>query len=181
MWHHVKLSEQIRPWDILACCWELSNQPKKQRSLLPRASSPSSSCLSMSTYMLYVSVWSLEEHAGPTLLWFRWSTATGLKYLLIKLVMEACSVFLSFFKSFFWRTTKHQLHVKLLCFLFVLFEIPAWFWRGRHFRTSWQIYFLSEGFGEQRPFREYAKQNFVGWFVCLFSFLLVCFVFAFLS
>ena len=30
VWQHVKLSEQIRPWDRLACCWDVkqaSNQP----------------------------------------------------------------------------------------------------------------------------------------------------------
>ena len=26
VWQHVKLSEQIRPWATLACCWTLSNQ-----------------------------------------------------------------------------------------------------------------------------------------------------------
>ena len=31
VWQHVKLSEQIRPWDTLACCWDVkqptTNQP----------------------------------------------------------------------------------------------------------------------------------------------------------
>ena len=26
MWQHVKLSEQIRPWDTLACCWDVKQQ-----------------------------------------------------------------------------------------------------------------------------------------------------------
>ena len=30
VWQHVKLSEQIRPWDTLACCWEVKQPTKKQ-------------------------------------------------------------------------------------------------------------------------------------------------------
>ena len=30
---HVKLSEQIRPWDTLACCWDVK-QPTNQQTLL---------------------------------------------------------------------------------------------------------------------------------------------------
>ena len=26
MWQHVNLSEQIRPWDTLACCWDFKHQ-----------------------------------------------------------------------------------------------------------------------------------------------------------
>ena len=29
VWQHVKLSEQIRPWDTLACCWDVK-QPTNQ-------------------------------------------------------------------------------------------------------------------------------------------------------
>ena len=29
VWQHVQLSEQIRPWDTLACCWDV-NQPTNQ-------------------------------------------------------------------------------------------------------------------------------------------------------
>ena len=36
MWQHVKLSEQIRPWDTLACCWDVKQPTNKQSlSLLP--------------------------------------------------------------------------------------------------------------------------------------------------
>ena len=30
MWQHVKLSEQIRPWDTLACCWDVEQPTNKQ-------------------------------------------------------------------------------------------------------------------------------------------------------
>ena len=30
MWQHVKLSEQIRPWDTLTCCWDVKQPTKKQ-------------------------------------------------------------------------------------------------------------------------------------------------------
>ena len=30
MWQHVKLSEQIRPWDTLACCWDVKQPTNKQ-------------------------------------------------------------------------------------------------------------------------------------------------------
>ena len=29
VWQHVKLSEQIRPWDKLACCWDVKQQTNK--------------------------------------------------------------------------------------------------------------------------------------------------------
>ena len=32
MWQHVKLSEQIRPWDTLACCWDVK-QPRNKLCL----------------------------------------------------------------------------------------------------------------------------------------------------
>ena len=30
MWQHVQLSEQIRPWDTLACCWDVKQQTTNQ-------------------------------------------------------------------------------------------------------------------------------------------------------
>ena len=30
MWQHVKLSVQIRPWDILACCWDVKQPTNKK-------------------------------------------------------------------------------------------------------------------------------------------------------
>ena len=30
VWQHVKLSEQIRPWDTLACCWGVKQPTNKQ-------------------------------------------------------------------------------------------------------------------------------------------------------
>ena len=30
VWQHVKLSEQIRPWDTLACCWDVKHPTNKQ-------------------------------------------------------------------------------------------------------------------------------------------------------
>ena len=30
VWQHVKLSEQIRPWDTLACCWDVKQPTNKQ-------------------------------------------------------------------------------------------------------------------------------------------------------
>ena len=30
VWQHVKLSEQIRPWDTLACCWDVKQPSNKQ-------------------------------------------------------------------------------------------------------------------------------------------------------
>ena len=33
VWQHVKLSEQIRPWDTLACCWDVKQTTNKQTSL----------------------------------------------------------------------------------------------------------------------------------------------------
>ena len=35
MWQHVKLSEQIRPWDTLACCWDVK-QPTNKLPQPPR-------------------------------------------------------------------------------------------------------------------------------------------------
>ena len=36
VWQHVKLSEQIRPWDTLACCWDVKQPTKKpQTNWLP--------------------------------------------------------------------------------------------------------------------------------------------------
>ena len=32
VWQHVKLSEQISPWDTLACCWEVEQQTNNPRS-----------------------------------------------------------------------------------------------------------------------------------------------------
>ena len=32
MWQHVKLSKQIRPWDTLACCWDVKQLTNKQTS-----------------------------------------------------------------------------------------------------------------------------------------------------
>ena len=32
VWQHVKLSEQIRPWDTLACCWDVKQATNKQSS-----------------------------------------------------------------------------------------------------------------------------------------------------
>ena len=34
MWQHVKLSVQIRPWDTLACCWDVKQPTNKQTPLL---------------------------------------------------------------------------------------------------------------------------------------------------
>ena len=34
VWQHVKLSEQVRPWDTLACCWDVK-QPTNQPTLPP--------------------------------------------------------------------------------------------------------------------------------------------------
>ena len=33
VWQHVKLFEQIRPWDTLACCWEVKQPTNKHSSL----------------------------------------------------------------------------------------------------------------------------------------------------
>ena len=30
LWQHVRLSEQIRPWDTLACCWDVKQATNKQ-------------------------------------------------------------------------------------------------------------------------------------------------------
>ena len=30
VWQHIKLSEQIRPWDTLACCWDVKQTTNKQ-------------------------------------------------------------------------------------------------------------------------------------------------------
>ena len=32
VWQHVNLSEQIRPWDTLACCWDVKQPTNKQPS-----------------------------------------------------------------------------------------------------------------------------------------------------
>ena len=34
MWQHVKLSEQVRPWDTLACCWDVKQPTYKPTSKL---------------------------------------------------------------------------------------------------------------------------------------------------
>ena len=36
VWQHVKLSEQIRPWDTLACCWDVKQPTNKQTNLTSR-------------------------------------------------------------------------------------------------------------------------------------------------
>ena len=33
VWQHVKLSEQIRPWDTLACCWDVKQPTNKQHAV----------------------------------------------------------------------------------------------------------------------------------------------------
>ena len=71
VWQHVKLSEQIRPWDTLACCWDVK-QPTNNNLF------PSSVC---STSM--ISKWSARQQewnqiAGNTLLWGRPSVFTHL-------------------------------------------------------------------------------------------------------
>ena len=35
VWQQVKLSEQIRPWDTLACCWDVKQSTNKQTNSLP--------------------------------------------------------------------------------------------------------------------------------------------------
>ena len=32
VWQHVKLSEQIRPWDTLACCWDVKQPTNNQQT-----------------------------------------------------------------------------------------------------------------------------------------------------
>ena len=32
VWQHVKLSEQIRPWDTLTCCWDVKQPPNNNNS-----------------------------------------------------------------------------------------------------------------------------------------------------
>ena len=34
MWQHVNLSEQIRPWDTLACCWDVKQATHKPTNCL---------------------------------------------------------------------------------------------------------------------------------------------------
>ena len=33
VWHHVKLSDQIRPWDTRACCWDVKQPTNQQTNL----------------------------------------------------------------------------------------------------------------------------------------------------
>ena len=40
MWQHVKLSEQIRPRDTLACCWDVKQPTNKQTSSLYLSAPP---------------------------------------------------------------------------------------------------------------------------------------------
>ena len=40
MWQHVKLSEQICPWDTLACCWDVKQPTNKQLLLFSFSPSP---------------------------------------------------------------------------------------------------------------------------------------------
>ena len=42
MWQHVKLSEQIHPWDTLACCWDVKQPTNKLTFPLPSLLHPSS-------------------------------------------------------------------------------------------------------------------------------------------
>ena len=39
MWQHVKLSEQIRPWDTHACCWDVKQATNQPTSVCPEDSS----------------------------------------------------------------------------------------------------------------------------------------------
>ena len=34
MWQHVKLSEQTRPWDTLACCWDVKQPTNKHHNII---------------------------------------------------------------------------------------------------------------------------------------------------
>ena len=33
VWQHIKLSEQIRPWDTLACCWDVKQPANKHHKM----------------------------------------------------------------------------------------------------------------------------------------------------
>ena len=46
VWQHVNLSEQIRPWDTLACCWDVKQPTDKQSPAL------SVFCCSVSIFVL---------------------------------------------------------------------------------------------------------------------------------
>ena len=41
VWQHVKLSEQFRPWDTLACCWDIKQPTNKLIKTVCFATSPS--------------------------------------------------------------------------------------------------------------------------------------------
>ena len=44
VWQHVKLSEQIRPWDTLACCWDVKQPTNKQSPPVDSRSEPAWWC-----------------------------------------------------------------------------------------------------------------------------------------
>ena len=47
VWQHVQLSEQIHPWDTLACCWDIKQPTNNNALFCPALSSNSSSSSSV--------------------------------------------------------------------------------------------------------------------------------------
>ena len=63
MWQHVKLSEQIRPWDTLACCWDVKQPTNKQTSMGFAAHAP--------LFGSRAKLWTLSLVSDRCCWWFR--------------------------------------------------------------------------------------------------------------
>ena len=66
VWQHIKLSEQIRPWDTLACCWDDKQPTNKQTLFPPKGSRVSSWQLTRRNARNNIPVHNIQV----TLMWF---------------------------------------------------------------------------------------------------------------
>ena len=69
MWQHVKLSEQIRPWGTLACCWDVKQPSNNYASLEAKGiiSEHRKAC-SLHTYDDYRQVFTMAERGSEEVL-----------------------------------------------------------------------------------------------------------------
>ena len=63
MWQHVHLSEQIRPWDTLACCWDVKQASNQQLSR------PTGSAHQRQTTWLTVELYSAIKASDAAVQW----------------------------------------------------------------------------------------------------------------
>ena len=64
MWQHVKLSEQIRPWDTLACCWDVKQATNNN---IPARRGDRGQALDLDVSVSFLLCWSVCQSVGwPT-------------------------------------------------------------------------------------------------------------------